>query len=311
MVHPIIFSPEDDIIDICRDNVFKTAFTRDTPESQGALRCLVSALVGQPVSVLSVMANEPPVTGDQDRQIRYDLRVRFNEGRFANIEITLNPRDFEPLRMEYYGARLYVTQNIKGSRRNFGDLTHTYQISIIRGKRIFKDEAPVHQFEYYDREHGVSLDGRTRIIVVELEKAEALLGKAVEAMSSVERWIVFFRYVTDPEKRDLINKILAYEEGITMVGEVLLTISRDEEERARLESEFKYELDRQCEMEDARRAGLAEGELIGLEKGELIGLEKGLALLVEERREIARRLKAMGISPEEILPDFSSPARED
>ena len=109
-----------------------------------------------------------------------------------------------------------------------------------------------------------------------------------------------------------------------MAGEVLLTISRDEEERARLESEFKYELDRQCELVDARRAGLAEGrsegraegeliglekgELIGLEKGEIIGLEKGRSegraegerLLFEERRETARRLRALGMSADQI-----------
>jgi predicted transposase/invertase (TIGR01784 family) len=287
MIHPIIFSPKDDIIDICRDNVFKTAFTRDTPESQGALRGLVSALIGQSVQVISVVANEPPITGTQDRQIRYDIRVRFDGGQLANIEITLNPQDFELLRMEYYGARLYVTQDIKGSDKGFGDLTPTYQISIIAGKRIFKDEAPVHQFEYYDREHEVNLGGRTRIIVVELEKAGQLLGKAVEAMSAAERWIVFFRYVTDPGKRDLINKIVAYEEGIAMAGEVLWTISRDEKERAWLESRFKYELDRLCELVDAGRAGLAEGRAEGR---------------AEERQEIARRLKAMGISLEGILP---------
>ena len=104
-------------------------------------------------------------------------------------------------------------------------------------------------------------------------------------MSSAERWTVFFRYVTDSGKRDLINEILGYEEGIAMAGEVLLTISRDEEERARLESEFKYELDRQCELVDARRAGLAEGRA----EGELLGLEKA-----------ARRLRAMGMNPDRI-----------
>jgi predicted transposase YdaD len=65
----------------------------------------------------------------------------------------------------------------------------------------------------------------------------------------------------------------------------LLTISRDEEERARLESEFKYELDRQCELVDARREGLAEGRV----EGESIGLEK-----------TARRLRAMGMSADQI-----------
>jgi predicted transposase YdaD len=70
-----------------------------------------------------------------------------------------------------------------------------------------------------------------------------------------------------------------------MAGEVLLTISRDEAERARLESEFKYQLDRQSDMVSSRR----EGERIGLEKG-----------MLKERREIARRAKALGLSPDQI-----------
>jgi predicted transposase/invertase (TIGR01784 family) len=284
------FSPEDDIIDICQDNVFKTTFTRETPRSQGAIKGLVSALIGDSVEVLSVVPNELPIVGLGDRQIRYDILVKFDQGKRANIEITLNPRSFEILRIEYYSARLYASQEIRGTERDFGDLTDTYQISIVGGKRLFEDGEPIHRFEYYDREHGVIFGGRTRIIVVELEKAEGVLGKPVAEMSSAERWTVFFRYVTEPEKRGLINEITAYEEGIAMAGAELLTISRDEVERARLESEFKYELDRQCELEDARRAGLADG----LADGEVIGQEKA-------RREIARKLKAMGMSPDQIV----------
>ncbi|MDR2630756.1 MAG: hypothetical protein LBC60_07520, partial [Spirochaetaceae bacterium] len=78
-------------------------------------------------------------------------------------------------------------------------------------------------------------------------------------------------------------------------------ISRDEAERARLESEFKYQLDYQSDMVSSRR----EGEQIGLEKGEQIGLKKGRAegerLGAEKAlRETARRLKAMGLSPDQI-----------
>jgi hypothetical protein len=51
-----------------------------------------------------------------------------------------------------------------------------------------------------------------------LEKARVLEGKAVREMT--------------PGKRGLINEIAACEEGIGMAGEVLLTVSRDEEERA-------------------------------------------------------------------------------
>jgi hypothetical protein len=40
------FGDTDDIIDICLDNVFKAVFTRNAPESQGALSRLLSALIG-------------------------------------------------------------------------------------------------------------------------------------------------------------------------------------------------------------------------------------------------------------------------
>ncbi|MFP3091309.1 Rpn family recombination-promoting nuclease/putative transposase [Treponema sp. TIM-1] len=300
MRYPILFSPEDDIIDICWDNVFKAIFTQDIPPSQGALKRLISAFIGRSVDVLAVVANEPPALGRGDRQIRYDIRVRFDQGELANVEMTLNPQGFEALRLEYYAARLYSSQDIQGADKTFGDLTHTYQIAIIGRKRLFGDEPPVHQFRYYDQENKVSLGGRTRIIVVELEKAAGLLGEPVSEMSPAERWTVFFRYVTDPQQRDVINKILTYEEGIAMAGEVLLSISKDEAERARLESEYKYRLDRQSEMVQARRDGLVEGELIGLKKGELIGLKKEEQHLFEERREIARKLLTMGLSPDQI-----------
>jgi predicted transposase/invertase (TIGR01784 family) len=83
-----------------------------------------------------------------------------------------------------------------------------------------------------------------------------------------------------------------------MAGAELLTISRDEVERARLESEFRYELDRQCELADARQAGLADGRVEGRQAGLKDGREEGR---MEGLRETARRLKAMGLSPDQIV----------
>jgi len=45
-----------------------------------------------------------------------------------------------------------------------------------------------------------------------------------------------------------------------MASEVLMTISKDEVERARLMSEYKYELDTQSRIVTAKRQGRAEGE---------------------------------------------------
>jgi hypothetical protein len=70
----IRFDDTDDPIDICMDNVFKAVFTRDTPESQGALSRLLSALIGQELAVTGIVANEPPIDNLRDRQIRFDMK---------------------------------------------------------------------------------------------------------------------------------------------------------------------------------------------------------------------------------------------
>jgi len=83
----------------------------------------------------------------------------------------------------------------------------------------------------------------SHIIVIELAKLEQIAQKPVEEMTALERWAVFFRYTPDKDKRELVNEIIESEEGIAMAGQVLLHISKDERERARLTSEYKYAVD--------------------------------------------------------------------
>jgi hypothetical protein len=55
-----------------------------------------------------------------------------------------------------------------------------------------------------------------------------------------------------------VNKIIDVEGGIAMAGQVLLSISKDEIERSRLTSEYKFAVDLQSKMVDARRGGIEE-----------------------------------------------------
>jgi flagellar biosynthesis/type III secretory pathway protein FliH len=82
-----------------------------------------------------------------------------------------------------------------------------------------------------------------------------------------------------------------------MASEVLISISKDEAERARLMSEYKYQLDLQSKITYAKRQGLQEGEAKGLRKG----LQKGKQ---EGKQEILELLKS-GKSAEEIIRDYS------
>ena len=284
----IYFEYDDDIIDPCQDNVFKATFTKETPESRGALKRLLSAIIGRDLDILAITANEPPVDSINERQIRYDVNCRFDNGDLCNIEMTLYPDAFEPVRLEYYSGKLFTGQDIRGQDKSYNDLKDTYQISLLVKNPVFKDDEFVHHFRYYDREREMSLSGKTNIITLELAKLEQTLQKTAADMTPPERWAVFFRYTTDIEKRALVNEIIRMEEGIAMAGEVLLTISKDDVERARLMSEYKYEVDLQSKIVEAGRAGKVEGKAEGR---------------VEERVEIAKNMKRRGRPIEEIVED--------
>jgi hypothetical protein len=169
--------------------------------------------------------------------------------------MSLNPDAFEPLRLEFYAGKLFTGQDIRGTDQHFDDLKQAYQIAFLAKGRFFPDDEFLHAFEYYDPVRNVSLGGRSRIITLELSKLEPVVAKPSEAMTASEHWAVFFRYLTDKTKRRKINEIVEIEEGISMASEVLMTISKDEVERARLMSEYKYEVDTQSKVVYAKREG--------------------------------------------------------
>jgi predicted transposase/invertase (TIGR01784 family) len=277
IMNTVYLDDDADPVDIRYDNVFKAVFTRNTPESRTALARLVSAITGRNLTVLSITANEPPVDSLRDRQIRFDIPCKTTDEEPVNIEMSLNPNAFELVRLEFLAGKLFTGQDIRGSGKSYNDLKTAYQIAILAKGRFCEDESLVHSFEYYDPERDVSLGGLSRIITVELSKAAGSVEKSVGEMTLAELWAVYFRYLTDRSKRAKINEIIAAEEGIAMASEVLITISKDEIEQARLMSEYKYELDMQSIRVEAKR---------------------------EERREntaeIARNARQLGIPVEQI-----------
>jgi hypothetical protein len=258
IVAKVRFDDNDDLIDICYDNVFKAVFTRSTPESQGALSKLLSALIGRDLTVTGIVTNEQPIDNIHDRQIRYDINCRVQDGELIEVEMSLNPDPFEPIRMEFLIGKLFTGQDIRGKdvdgiEKSFSRLKRSYQIVFLVKSRFFDDESFFHKFEYYDSERNMPLNGRTRIITLELSKLDKVLEKPIAGMTASEHWAVFFRYLTDKSKREKINEILEQEEGIAMASEVLMTISKDEVERHRLMDEYMGQLDAQSKIGYAKR----------------------------------------------------------
>ena len=256
----IYFKDEDELLDIRYDNVFKAVFTKDNPNSKGALSSLVSALIGREVTVNSINANEPPIDNIRDRQIRFDISCKAESGELLNVEMSFNPDIFEPVRLEFHAGKLFTGQDIRGTSSTYNELKEAYQIAILAKERFFQDETFIHTFEYYDPVNSISLNGKSRIITMELSKMEQVIEKPVYEMNVQEMWAIYFRYLTDKSKRQKINEIMKHEEGITMASEVLINISKDEIEQARLRSELKYELDTQSKLAYAEQKGEKKGE---------------------------------------------------
>jgi len=288
----IQFSDTDELLDIRHDHIFKAVFTKNTPASQGALSDLVSTLIERKITVSSITANEPPIEDIRDRSIRFDISCRAESGELVNIEMSLKPASCELARLEYYASKLFNRQDIRGIDKSYTNLKDTYQIALLANGRFFEDEKLVHRFQYYDPHQNTSLGGKSRIIIVELAKAEYVIEKPLAKIGAPEAWAAFFQYLTNRKKREKINEILEREAGIAMAGEVLIEITQEDIEWARQLSEEKYILDRQQMIYDAKQEARQEGRQ-------------------EKTLEVAKNLKANGVaidiiaqstglSPEEI-----------
>lgn len=164
IVKRIILTEADDIADPCWDDVFKAIFTKDEYESQEALRRLLIAILERELTVVTVTSNEPPIDDLHDRQIRYDITGKFDDGELFDLEMTISSDAFEAYRLEFYSGKLYIGQNIRGDGKTYRNLKPSFQISFFARSRVFGDDYIVHRFRYYDPDTKTELRGQTRII---------------------------------------------------------------------------------------------------------------------------------------------------
>jgi len=259
------------ILDIRYDQVFKAVFTRDTSMSRAALSDLISVLIGRTVEVETIIANEPVTGFLGQKKIRYDISCVSKNGEPIDVEMSFHPINDELNRIGYFATRLFAGQEIQGMDKSYSDLKETYQISILAQKPFFPDKNLTHDFQFYDPKTNVSLDVRLRIITLELEKADAFIGKPVEEMTNAERWAAYFQYLTDETKREKIKEIINHEEGIAMATNSLYQVSAEYEAYALQTSLMKGELDWRSGMKDAKLEGRNEANIENARKMKTMG----------------------------------------
>jgi hypothetical protein len=51
-------------------------------------------------------------------------------------------------------------------------------------------------------------------------------------MTDMEKFSVFLRYAENPDHREIVNRVIESKEGLAVAGEVLMSVSKDEREKA-------------------------------------------------------------------------------
>jgi predicted transposase/invertase (TIGR01784 family) len=154
---------------------------------------------------------------------------------------------------------LHSSQSSKG--KPYGALSRTYQ-AMFCNFPVFPDRPGfINHFSMrHDIDNGL-LHNALQAIFIDLTRLREVLRKPVHEMTGMERFSVFLKYAGDPGYRDIVNRVIESEEGLAVAGEVLMSVSKDERERAIFRNRRIALADRESDMATAERVGRSEGVL--------------------------------------------------
>ena len=229
--------PKDiDILSPTDDRIFKAMLT--APEAKPALLLVASAIVKRPVVDVLVRNNELAVSDTEEKAEQFDINCKVDDNSQADIEMQANRMEEEQgsehenlrARSIYNLCDLHSSQSSKG--KEYGKLIRSYQVMFC-GFTVFADRPDfINTFSLrHDIDNGL-LHNAVQAMFIELSKLNDILKKPVEEMTDMERFSVFLRYAENPEYRDIVNRVIESKEGLAVAGEVLMSISKDERERA-------------------------------------------------------------------------------
>ena len=252
-----------DILPPSDDRVFKLILT--SPDAKQGLMNLISAVIGRRVVDVVLHVNELPAEDIHEKGERFDVNCKIDDGTQINIEMQ-SSRMAEDLngghanlkgKSLYYLTDLHSSQPAKGELR-YDRMAKTYQITFCSYTIFPNMTGYVNAFSMRHDQTGELLSDALHVTFVELSKLEDIIKKPVNEMTDLDKWSVFFEYASDPEHRESVNEVIESEEVLQMAGNLLMSISQNERERAIYRSRRKYQTDHQSDIATAKDNGRAE-----------------------------------------------------
>jgi predicted transposase/invertase (TIGR01784 family) len=302
--------PKDaDILPPYDDRLFKVIMT--APEAKPVLMLVTSEIIRNSVVDVQVRNTELPVSDINEKAQRFDVSCLVNDNSQVDIEMQASrmkdetDRDNEILRARsiYNLCDLHASQRSRGIEYN--RLNRTYQVTFC-GYPIYEWHPDlIYRFDMRHETGNWLLHDAIQAVFVGLTKLGDVIKKPVERMTDMEKFSIFLRYADKPDYRDIVNRVIETKEALAVAGEVLMSVSKDERERAILRNRRIAQMDYDSNMLTAERIGRMEGEKLGEERGLKIGEEKGrMEGKIEGERakalSIAQSLLSTNLSIEEI-----------
>ena len=290
-----------DILPPSDDRVFKLILT--APDAKPVLMDLISSIIQRAVVGVEVRNNEIPPNDTDEKAVRFDVNCKIDDGSQVDLEMQASriqeDKDGNHQNLKgksvYYLCDLHSSQSSKGVKR-YDHLARTYQVTFC-SYTVFPDRTEyVNSFSMRHDKDNALLSDAIHVVYVELSKLREIMKKSVSDMTDLEKWAVFFRYADEPKHRDTVNEVIASKEALKMAGNLLMSISQDERERAVFRSRKMYRTDYESDMATSWDNGKREGMEIGRREG----------MEIERRNsnmEFARKLLRRNRPLEEIMED--------
>ena len=248
-----------DILPPYDDRIFKRILS--SPDGKPALIDLVSAILQQKVVDVIVRNSELPTGDTHEKAERLDLNCGVDDGTQVDLEMQASrieedndnkENGFQNIKGKgiFYLCDLHSSQPSKGLKR-YDRLARTYQVTFCNYSVFPERTDYLNSFSLrHDVDNGLLSDA-IHIVFIELSKLQEILKKPVDDMTVLEKWAIFFRYADIQRYRDTVNEIIQSREAIQMAGDVLLSVSQDERERAIFRSRQMYQTDMQSNWNTA------------------------------------------------------------
>jgi predicted transposase/invertase (TIGR01784 family) len=273
-----------DILPPTDDGVFKTLMLK----SERIRASLISGFIGVDVVSVTVINNEPPSFADGKNQERFDVNCVTSDGQQIELELQSNPMQGDSYKNAHRNitARsvfnlcdLFARQQGEGVR--YRDLKRTFQIMIC-DYTVFPKRQNFINLVQMRFEDGEVLNDYINSVFIVLSILDELLKKPIDELSNSDCWALFLEYADKPKHQNVINAIAKQKEDIMEAVGILISISKDDYERAKFRERRKARMEAQHNL----LASFMEGE----EKGEK-----------QKAFNIARKALRKGYSIEDII----------